>query len=1306
MKKLLLGVLSFSLGLAAAAQAPKADVLDIVFNDDGTVVDASPMAHPVHVMGAPDIKKSPRYGMNVLCYEEEMWGKESSNNVRVPYNDQLTEAIKDGMTMEVMVRPYFEKGTLDKTWVNLFGCYESGGFGIIIYGGKWDFESVIGGSYKDATFGPVVNGEWIHLVGVWNKETGMYKFFANGELVSTIEGATGELSFPVTQGKECFVGLGVDFAPNTPSVSSNTFQGDIAIARIYNDPLTDEQVKAIYQKVEAKKTDEPEHAEGLLPTLRTDEDGTVLVANSEELDNFACAVRRGHNELNAKLEADIDYSAAKKLICYDRGYKGTFDGQGHTLKVNINEEATSSAPFKSLVDATVRNLNITGNIVGTQKFTASLAANASGKTLIENVSSDVKITSTYEGDGTYGGLIGAANAGLTLNNCLFSGTISSETTTRCAGMVGWAGGKITIKNSLQVGDISSVATEGAVFARNPQNVSVINSYYTAMAGDSDNGATLVTDDELASGKVCWKLNGMTPANAAWRQNVEEDAMPVLNQPHGLVIVLDDVTYNVKDESTLTEVAAAYSEKILGNVEEYEAYKPLKDALTLHAQEVATCTTIDDFVAKCKEIDADVVLINKNKKAYDQLKAAGESTLAQIEGMMNQTALVLRAYLEDEIEPDEVYVHGSLNYIINNYSLSTEDIATEIQYMEDMLLKALASGTAPGTDVTMLVQNPDFSQKKTGWDWTKVANSFAYDAKKGYSGMHYYGSLEGSFSQTITGLTNGIYELDMNGSQLVGDDENCTYYTTFLFADDMEMPLMSVSEDIIPADDPIAEEINSLGDTRVMGDQLIPYSLKGATYAMCQGGYYLNRVFVNVTDGTLTIGGRLYGSGRSDDWPIFANTKLIYQGTFDEASESLDKGLEFAVARANTIIASEPDTWGENYVFYPNFDKTIRTELSKAVVDVESATTGEQKYALLKRFSDLFKQTYTCSKAYVQCARELMDIDARIQDFPDNVTELGKMVEDAWTGWNAGDYTAEEVLKVGPGILAEMDKLHVDVPAADLLDVAFNADGTVTDKSVAENTIETIGKPSVVESPTLGMNVYCGGKQEWGTKPENYSVVLVSDAMREGIESGVTMELLVRPYFADGAVPGKWCTVFGSENAGGMGLLVYNKKWCFEVHAGGGYKDAYATTAPASGEWTHIVGVWDGSEVKIYINGRMEGSAAAVGAYKWPVDVERQWFGIGCDLNTGDAAEAVFAGDIAVTRLYGTPLNGSQVSKLYKGAKALITDTPEHSEGETAIGGITEVKPATKGIYDITGRRVSRMDAKGLYIVNGKKIVVK
>ena len=57
-------------GLAAWAQVPKADVMDIVFNDDGTIVDASPMQNPVTIVGAPRIEKSLQYKMNVLCQSD------------------------------------------------------------------------------------------------------------------------------------------------------------------------------------------------------------------------------------------------------------------------------------------------------------------------------------------------------------------------------------------------------------------------------------------------------------------------------------------------------------------------------------------------------------------------------------------------------------------------------------------------------------------------------------------------------------------------------------------------------------------------------------------------------------------------------------------------------------------------------------------------------------------------------------------------------------------------------------------------------------------------------------------------------------------------------------------------------------------------------------------------------------------------------------------------------------------------------------------------------------------------------------
>ena len=110
---------------------------------------------------------------------------------------------------------------------------------------------------------------------------------------------------------------------------------------------------------------------------------------------------------------------------------------------------------------------------------------------------------------------------------------------------------------------------------------------------------------------------------------------------------------------------------------------------------------------------------------------------------------------------------------------------------------------------------------------------------------------------------------------------------------------------------------------------------------------------------------------------------------------------------------------------------------------------------------------------------------------------------------------------------------------------FAADGTATDVSVTQNEIETIGTPHVVASPTLNMNVFCGATNPWGEDPLNFHKVMVSDALRTGIEDGVTMEILARPYWESGDVPSNWCTVLGSEETGGMGMLVYNTQWCFE-----------------------------------------------------------------------------------------------------------------------------------------------------------------
>jgi hypothetical protein len=177
----------------------------------------------------------------------------------------------------------------------------------------------------------------------------------------------------------------------------------------------------------------------------------------------------------------------------------------------------------------------------------------------------------------------------------------------------------------------------------------------------------------------------------------------------------------------------------------------------------------------------------------------------------------------------------------------------------------------------------------------------------------------------------------------------------------------------------------------------------------------------------------------------------------------------------------------------------------------------------------------------------------------------------------------------------------------------------------------------------------------------------------------------------------------------MCLIVYNGAWTYEVHAGGGYCDAMATHTPVvKDKWVHVVGVWNKEEgtAYIYLDGEYAGSVTADGDFKPGYPVER-YMAVGADMaNVGYSPQASFQGDIAIARIYDQPLNGSQVNKLYKSVIAGITDNPEHdcTDGN-AIRDVNTEKKTDTGIFNIMGQKVSRM-TKGLYIINGKKVLVK
>ena len=288
-------------------------------------------------------------------------------------------------------------------------------------------------------------------------------------------------------------------------------------------------------------------------------------------------------------------------------YRGHFDGQGHTIK-NLN--ATSNQNFFGLFGvlsdgAVIENFTIDGNINATVQYVGGAAGFARDtEVVIRNVHSYVNINNTVAGarqggvlgtaqngkttvenctysgtldgndaggGGNYGGIIGYINnsaaAIATINNCLFDGEVvnNNETPGNCTfgGIIGYNNsGTVTIKNCLSIGTVRSARYSQFFGAINGNNSTFENNYYV---GDNVNGSgsggtvagpvpVKVTDEQLANGEICFKLNG-DQSEVNWYQTINEDAYPVLIASHETVLfdetlgfynLIDGVPVGIKD----------------------------------------------------------------------------------------------------------------------------------------------------------------------------------------------------------------------------------------------------------------------------------------------------------------------------------------------------------------------------------------------------------------------------------------------------------------------------------------------------------------------------------------------------------------------------------------------------------------------------------------------------------------------------------------------------------------------------------------------------------------------------------------
>ena len=126
-------------------------------------------------------------------------------------------------------------------------------------------------------------------------------------------------------------------------------------------------------------------------------------------------------------------------------FKGTFDGQNHTLTFNRTAAEHLSAPFHYINGATISNLHVQGTITGgTYESLGGLVGHSEGNITIENCHVSTEISTTHSGGASHGGVIAqwnGTNATCTVTGCVYDGLIynpdEAGVTASCRGFIGW-----------------------------------------------------------------------------------------------------------------------------------------------------------------------------------------------------------------------------------------------------------------------------------------------------------------------------------------------------------------------------------------------------------------------------------------------------------------------------------------------------------------------------------------------------------------------------------------------------------------------------------------------------------------------------------------------------------------------------------------------------------------------------------------------------------------------------------------------------------------------------------------------------
>lgn len=236
-----------------------------------------------------------------------------------------------------------------------------------------------------------------------------------------------------------------------------------------------------------------------------------------------------------KLTADITVTEP-----YANDFSGTFDGNGHTVMLNITASTPNVGLFSKLAGgAVVKNVITAGTVTATGKNNvggiAGFANTYSGDVTIENC----KNTAAISGNKAVGGILGQGTNtnGITIYSCANTGTIAGANT-QIGGIAGSITATATIESCYNTGNVNGFSNVAGIVGSGSSGTSlqVKNCYTTGQIGIIE-GSSNLSYGLVGGGKsTCSVANSYALENTASGEALVPKASSSLYQ-----IQIDDVS---------------------------------------------------------------------------------------------------------------------------------------------------------------------------------------------------------------------------------------------------------------------------------------------------------------------------------------------------------------------------------------------------------------------------------------------------------------------------------------------------------------------------------------------------------------------------------------------------------------------------------------------------------------------------------------------------------------------------------------------------------------------------------------------